>query len=508
MKNKWKIYTTSKLIDELCKEFDELVFVDTEKVIFGRGKNKGKDRVIYPLMSLVYLVKKIYMGYYKHNTFDTYSSIHYKTIDTWFGKDNRTTINILLEHTEGWKKDDFTRGWKLKKRTEIVLDEYFSRLVRQTRTNKILGLDGKRLARLPKNGIVSRDIKGKVLKKTEQFENNISSVTDINFENVQNCIDMIRQISDTGNIQKDNLNKWTKSMLNLSPEELTWRRNTLSDLREIADSELLPKGKIYQHYFSTDTGRVYTQGNTSLQQMYRDIREIVMGGLDYWDYDISNCHYTIMKQIGDYYGIKCGDSFNHYIDNKKQIRTDLSFRLDIDINIIKSVLIAILYGASRTINDECEITKLLGHKKHRELNDDPFIDGLFKDRELLTNQIIDITEREQNVHHYLMIKGKTKRYYQNIMMKKLFLYEDGKKVTKRRVLAHLLQGLESKMLDICLGKGRHRQIKVLIHDGFISNGTLSETDMVSDILQGTGISVEFDKKPLDCSLNKTKLITD
>ena len=95
MKNKWKIYTTSKLIDELCKEFDELVFVDTEKVVYGRGKNKGKDRVIYPLMSLVYLVKKIYMGYYKHNTFDTYSSIHYKTIDTWFGKDNRTTINIF-----------------------------------------------------------------------------------------------------------------------------------------------------------------------------------------------------------------------------------------------------------------------------------------------------------------------------------------------------------------------------------------------------------------------------
>jgi hypothetical protein len=240
--------------------------------------------------------------------------------------------------------------------------------------------------------------------------------------------------------------------------------------------------------------------------MYRDIREIVLGGLNYWDYDISNCHYTIMQQIGSYYGIKCGDSFQHYIDNKKQIRTDLSFKLNIDVTIIKSVLIAILYGASRTVNDECELTKLLGHNKHRELNDDVFIDGLFKDREILTNKIIEITEREQTIHHFLKIKGKTKRYYENIRNKKLFLYEDGKKITKRRVLAHLLQGVESKMLDICLSNGRHRQIKVLIHDGFISDGILNETDMVSDILKGTGISVEFDKKPLSCILNKTQQI--
>ena len=69
----------------------------------------------------------------------------------------------------------------------------------------------------------------------------------------------------------------------------------------------------------------------------------------------------------------------------------------------------------------------------------------------------------------------------------------------------MLQGLESKMLDICLGKGRNKQIKVLIHDGFISDGVLNEQDMINDIIQGTGISVEFDKKPLNCVLNKTEL---
>jgi len=506
MKNKWIIYTTSKLVEELCKEFDELAFVDVEKKVFGRGKNRGSARTIYPLMSLIYLVRKIYSGYYEHNTFSEYSSIHYKTIDSWFGKDNRNTINILLEHTEGWKRNDFTRGWKLKDKTREVLDKHFSRTIRHKRTNKILGLDGRVLKTLPRNGIVSTDSKGKRVPQREHFENNISSVIEINFDNIGNCIDMIRQIGDTGTLQKNNINKWTKSLLSLDPVELTKRRNTLSDLREIADSELLPKGQIYQHYFYVDSGRVYTQGNTSMQQMYRDIREIVLGGLNYWDYDLSNCHYTIMQQIGSYYGIKCGDSFQHYIDNKKQIRTDLAFKLDIDVSVIKTTLIAILYGASRSVNSECKITKLLGKRKHIELNQDAFIDGLFKDREILTNKIIEITEREKTQNVYLKIKGRTKQYYENIRNKRLYLYEDGKKVTKRRVLAHLLQGLEGKMLDICLSNGRHRQIKVLIHDGFVSDGTLNETDMISDILKGTGISVEFDKKPLNCILNKTKQI--
>jgi hypothetical protein len=507
MKNNWKIYTTSKLVEELCDSFDELAFVDTEKEVFGRGKNKGKKRTIYPLISLVYLVKKIYMGYYKHNTFGEYSSIHYKTIDSWFGKGNRDTINILLEHTDGWKKDDFTRGWKLKDKTVEVLDKHFSRIVRQKRTNKLLGLDGKRLTRYPKFGIASTHINGKGMKSYERFENNIDCIVSVNFDNIQNGIDMIRQLLDTGFIQKNNRNKWTNSLLNVNrwPEDLEERARTLRDLREIADSELLPKGQVVQLYWETDTGRVYTQGNTSLQQMYRDIREIVMGGLGYWDYDISNCHYTLLQQIGGYYGIKTGDSFNYYINNKKQIRTDLAFRLNVDVKIIKSVIIAIMYGASRFVDDACKITKYLGHKKHRELNDDPFIDGLFKDRDKLTNQIISITEQERNKHHFLKLKGKTKQYYQNIRNKKLFVYEDGKKVTKRRVLAHMLQGLESKMLDICLGKGRNKQIKLLIHDGFISDGVLNEQDMINDIIQGTGISVEFDKKPLNCVLNKTEL---
>ena len=69
-------------------------------------------------------------------------------------------------------------------------------------------------------------------------------------------------------------------MLNIDPDTLTEIRNDLTDLRDIADSELLPKGKIYQHYFEGDSGRVYTTGNTSIQQMNRIIRPIVMGDWD------------------------------------------------------------------------------------------------------------------------------------------------------------------------------------------------------------------------------------
>ena len=139
------------------------------------------------------------------------------------------------------------------------------------------------------------------------------------FNNIQRCIDVIREIKDTGKIGSENLNQYTKELLKIDPDTLTEIRNSLTDLRDIADSEALPKGKVYQIYYQGDSGRLYTTGNTSIQQMNRLIRPIVMGGLGYWDYDIENCHFTLMKHIASYYGYKRLDSIEEYLVNKSVI---------------------------------------------------------------------------------------------------------------------------------------------------------------------------------------------
>ena len=82
---------------------------------------------------------------------------------------------------------------------------------------------------------------------------------------------------------------------------------------------MLPKGKMYQHYYEGQTGRVYSYGQTSIQTMKKEIRNLVLGGVGYWDYDVKNCHYTIMLELGKYYGLGSFNSFESYIQNKNKI---------------------------------------------------------------------------------------------------------------------------------------------------------------------------------------------
>ena len=184
---------------------------------------------------------KIYSGYYKHKSWEEYTSVSYKTLQNWFGRDYHKTTDILLEYTEDWSHSDkITRGWKLNDKCKKIFDEYFTRQVRQKETNKLLGLDGRVLKTFPKFGIIkSVNRNGLRLRKEEKMENNINNTTSVNFNNIQRCIDVIREIKDTGKIGSENLNVYTKHLLAIDPDTLTEIRNDLTDLRDIADSELI-----------------------------------------------------------------------------------------------------------------------------------------------------------------------------------------------------------------------------------------------------------------------------
>ena len=503
MKNNWKIYNQKLLVDKLLGEFDELVWIE------GRvRKGKGKDTYRFPLGYLIYFARKIYSGYYKHKVWDEYTSVSYKTLQSWFGRDYHQITDILLEHTEDWSHSDkITRGWKLNDRCKIVFDEYFLKEVRQKETNKLLGLDGRVLQTWPQYGIVksvNRD--GRRLRKEEKMENNIGNTTDVNFDNIQKCIDIIREIKDTGRIGKENYNEFTKPLLGkeMNVEKLTEIRNSLTDLRDIADSEALPKGKVYQIYYEVDSGRVYTTGNTSIQQMNRIIRPIVMGGLGYWDYDIENCHFTLLKHIAKYYGYKKLDSIEEYLKNKSKIRNRLQLLIGEEKHIVKQILLAILYGASQQIRKGNDITELIGRKKQHELLDDAFIDKLYSDINGLTKFIVDITERQRDRHPYLKLYGKTVLYYENIRHKRLKVKgENGKKVPNRKILAHILQGLESKILDVIMGTVGG-DIKVLIHDGFITDRFIEHKELIKIVKDTLNIDVKFQSIPLSCVLADCK----
>jgi len=506
VKNNWKIYNQKLLVEKLLDEFDELVWVE-DRV----RKGKGKDTYRFPLGYLIYFARKIYTGYYKHNIWEEYTSVSYKTLQNWFGRDYHKTTDILLDYTEDWSHNDkITRGWKLNERCRIVFDEYFIREVRQKETNKLLGLDGRVLKTWPRQGIItSTNRDGRRLRKEEKMEHNINNTTSVNFNNIQRCIDVIREIKDTGKIGSENLNKYTKPFLSkeMNVEKLTEIRNSLTDLRDIADSEALPKGKVYQIYYQGDSGRLYTTGNTSIQQMNNIIRPIVMGGLGYWDYDVENCHFTLMKHIAEYYGYKKLDSVEDYIANKSKIRDRLMKLLVEEKYIIKKILLSILYGSSKGIRKGNAVTDLIGRNKQEILNGDTFIDGLYNDIKGLTEFIINKTHDDKHKHPYLKLYGKNKLYYENILRKKIYVVgEGGKKTPNRNILAHILQGLEFKIIDVMMSKVG-QDMKVLIHDGFILQRFVEHKELTEIVKEKLGIELKLQSIPLDCVLEKSRYTT-
>ena len=501
-KYSWNIYNNERLVTDLINEFEELAFVeDIVKTKRRKGSKLPKQR--FPLGYLVYLCRKIYSGYYTHNVWSDKQTISYKVLQHWFGEDYHRYTDILLDYTETWsKKDAFTRGWSLKDRTRKVLDSYFEREVKRTDVNRILGLDGKVIKRLPGQAIIRTvDNNGRRMRAAEKLENNIHSVLELNFDNIQRTIDLIRQIKDSGYIKGKNNNAWTRNLMNYSPDELTDFRKSLLELRDVTDSEMLPKGKMYQHYYEGQTGRVYSYGQTSIQTMKKEIRNLVLGGVGYWDYDVKNCHYTIMLELGKYYGLGSFNSFESYIQNKNKIRNALSKELNVDVSVVKECIIAILYGCKKSVGDKNKLTQLLGIQGHTKLLQNDWIKELFADRERITEGIIQKTLQEPKKHKWLRLCGIKKKYFENIRNKRLnYLDENGKKQTNRIILAHILQGIESKILDICMGVELGRVV-VLIHDGFITNGKIDELRYSKAVEDTLGISIEFDKKSLDCVLS-------
>jgi len=505
-KYSWNIYNNERLVNDLVDEFDELAFVeDVIKTKRRKGSKLPKNR--FPLAYLVYLCRKIYSGYYTHKVFDEYQSVSYKVLERWFGENYHRYTDILLEHTEVWSKTDgYTRGWRLQARTEKILDSYFEREVKRKDVNRLLGLDGKIIKKLPSQGIMKTvDNNGRRMRREEKMENNIHSVLKLNFNNIQNTIDMIRQIKDVGFIKGTNNNAWTKDLMEYNPEELTDFRKSLLELRDITDSEMLPKGKMYQHYYEGQTGRVYSTGQNSIQTMKKIIRNIVLGGVGYWDYDIKNCHYTIMNQLGNEYGLRTFNSFDNYIKNKSKIRKSLSKELKVDVKVIKECIIAILYGCSKSVRKDNKLTELLGTTGHNRLLQNDWIQELFKDREELTDSIIEKTLQNPKQYRWLRLKGIKKQYYENVRNKRLnYLDENGNKTKNRFVLAHILQGIESKMLDVCMGV-ELGAICVLIHDGFITRNEIDELKYSKAVKNELNIDVEFEKKKLDCVLDHVDL---
>ena len=240
---------------------------------------------------------------------------------------------------------------------------------------------------------------------------------------------------------------------------------------DIGQNQYLP-----QRYREAPSGRLYSCDHANLQNAPRPIRHALLEGQ--YDYDIENCHFTLFSQLAYKYGYKA-TGINYYLRNKTKIRESLADALGLaDVTPVKESLLAIIYGAKETRYWDAAIPKNLGQQGAELFFALPVVEAIIKDVEIGTEIIIE----NQPVNQRGNIK--------NAMGKNIHSSERSAKV-----MAHLLQGIEAKILQIARGMFASK-ISLLQHDGFTCYEKIDRKRLEAAIKKELGYVVKYSEKKL------------
>jgi hypothetical protein len=228
-------------------------------------------------------------------------------------------------------------------------------------------------------------------------------------------------------------------------------------------------GCVIHRYQQSESGRLYAK-DVNLQNAYRLVRQAALAG--FYDYDIENCHFTILEQMAARYGYACS-AIAHYRKNKSGIRRELAADLGVEVDQVKTALIALVYGAAFSEDPDKAIPQILGSLElaQRAYANEHFR-GLRDDVAGARTAILKSYPRsKQTIRNAVGLTMDVRRH------------------TDLQQLAHLLQGIESQALDAA-----HRlyadSIVLLQHDGFTSTRELDHRAIEQAIETATGYRLE------------------
>ena len=241
---------------------------------------------------------------------------------------------------------------------------------------------------------------------------------------------------------------------------------------------------LMHRYVESRTGRLYAQGPVNLQNGIREVRQVALQGR--YDYDFENCHYSLFMQLVKATGEEC-PAIGRYLDRKHQIREELASHVRGDINLVKQCLLAMIYGAESTIYWDAAIPLYLGQKSAERFCKHPFV--------------VDL-QADLDVGREIVIKAHPpgrRGLISNTMGKTIKADED-----QKNILAHILQGLEAKMLEMAREELAD-QIILLQHDGFTTLKRVDYVPLLKRIKDELGMDMEMSEDLLQVPAH---LVTD
>jgi hypothetical protein len=408
----------------------------------------------------------------------------------------------MFDDSKGWKHHKFVGGESQEYQnketkayiiTEIGRNAFSSYQCKEIEygENFMNMMTGTIIRTAPKNAIKSKDSKGKTVKTKMKIPGKVA----INIDAIIQAFQYLKQVRDSrlhgSQMPNDNwlggvFKKWKSLPVDEVDEWLEYRINQLTGLCVLAHSTVAERGFIYQRYEEAQSGRLYSADSTiTLQNVAREVRAVALRGHG-WDHDFENCHYALFADLAEYHGVEC-QSIRLYLTNKKTIRDNLAKEIDVDVSKIKEALISLIYGSQDKVYWKAALPGIMGRDKAEELYKTKTYIELRSDIDAGTTAIIDNCSRSN---------GKLK----NAMGKCLSVVvldknEKEKPLPVSKQLAHILQGLEAKLLNI-VGETNPGKLTVLMHDGFLTKEKLDTDRIVQEIAKQTlstmGVKIEME----------------
>jgi hypothetical protein len=391
--------------------------------------------------------------------------IEARTLEKLLGRDymNMFDETGLIESKDNYHFNlggkGYTKQRKVSDKGKDLVNKYHD-----THTGKTEFLDANmKPTRSPgKNAIKSRDSKN----SNAKCKGNIAAMVKVN-------VTALEALRDALNAHKDRILYNTQPITPTGDtDELEkWLGRRIMDVSTLifqATSNVkFETGFIPLKYTESPTGRIYGDG-FHLQNIPREIRHAALKGQ--YDYDLKNCHYSIFSQLAKSYNMET-PHVDHYLANKKEIRVELSELLNVPVEKIKECLLALIYGASVKIEEGNAITHELGADKATLFVNDARCAGIAADIKRLKPVIIKAHKLDGKLINAL---NKT-----------------CDKETDE--LAHILQGIEAKMLNIAIGLFGE-SITLLQHDGFTSPDNSLDIELFKrEIFNATGFNMGVSK---------------
>lgn len=449
------------------------------------------------------LARMVWMGRTKrrrHPHFEGAMSFGYEELEDWFGRGQFTAINDRLGFfrvSDNWlfkleggvrTDDNFTKGYWFTDLVQASRDKYFDR--RWRKETRLLFIEGQILKAqktLP-GAFASTDTKGKAtrISRAAKGSRELRHVP-VDLETLgrlRKWLTGIKREWLAGRAPHDLATQYPSLVVIERLYELT------SQVIRMAKTDVAGHGYIAQQYTESPSGRWYANG-VNLQNSSSLIKEAALAGL--WEYDFSNCHFDIIRQMAAEYGYEC-KAIADYLADKKPTRQAIADQAGISVDQAKVCLLAVMYGARASTWHENAIPEEIGKEAATRLYKVAAFNGIVKDVARARAVILKKWPRTAN--------GSLTNAY-------------GKAISgtdkRARQLAHLIQGAEAKALMVAIDM-HPNDLVLLQHDGFVATRKLYVPAITKAVLQATGYLLALEESQIqvnpDAQFLKNRIKTD